>query len=122
MKTLIITSTAFILLCVAIVLNYGYINNTANELSALVSALDFSDIEECKKGVANIQEKWERSYDIFSLRVSFREIDYLGETLISLSHYCEEGNESEFEKYRKLLLDAIEGVSRLEKFSVMNIL
>ena len=122
MKSIFITSTVFILLCTAMVLNYNYINNTAEELTALANSLDLSDKEECEKTVLEIKEKWERSTDIFSLSVSFREIDYLGEVLISLSHYCKVGNEGEFERYRQLLLDAIEGVSRLERFSIINIL
>lgn len=122
MKTIFITATVFILLCAAMVLNYRYINNTAEELTELANSLDFSDKEECKKTVLHIKEKWENSTAIFSLSVSFREIDYLGEILISLSHYCEIGNRSEFERHRLLLLDAIDGVSRLERFSVINIL
>ena len=122
MKSIFITSTVFILLCTAMVLNYNYINEAAKELTALTNSLDLSDKEECEKTVLEIKEKWERSTDIFSLSVSFREIDYLGEVLISLSHYCNVGNEGEFERYRQLLLDAIEGVSRLERFSIINIL
>lgn len=122
MKTLFITATVFILLCVSMFLNYRYINNTVEELTDLTNSLDIGNKEECEKKVLQIKEKWEKSTPIFSLSVSFREIDYLGEVLISLSHYCETGNESEFERYRLLLLDAIDGVSRLERFSVINIL
>ena len=122
MKTLFITVAVFILLCTAMTLNYRYINDTAEELTALTSSLDITNKEDCEAKVIKIKEKWEKSTDIFSLSVSFREIDYLGEVLISLSHYCEEGNAGEFERYRLLLLDAIEGVSRLERFSVLNIL
>ena len=122
MKTLFITATVFILLCVSMFLNYRYINNTVEELTDLTNSLDIGNKEECEKKVLQIKEKWEKSTPIFSLSVSFREIDYLGEVLISLSHYCETSNESEFERYRLLLLDAIDGVSRLERFSVINIL
>ena len=122
MKTIFITVAIFVLLCAAMVLNHRYINNTADELSALASSLDITNKEECEAKVIEIKEKWEKSTDIFSLSVSFREIDYLGEVLISLSHYCKEGNAQEFERHRLLLIDAIEGVSRLERFSVLNIL
>ena len=122
MKTIFITVTVFLLLCAAMVLNHGYINSTADELTALANSLDITNKEECEAKVIKIKEKWEKSTNIFSLSVSFREIDYLGEVIISLSHYCKEGNAGEFERYRLLLLDAIEGVSRLERFSVLNIL
>lgn len=122
MKTLFITATVFLLLCIAMFLNYQYINNTVEELTDLTNSLDITNKKECEETILKITEKWEKSTDIFSLSVSFREIDYLGEVLISLSHYCKVGNESEFEKYKELLLDAIDGVSRLERFSVINIL
>ena len=122
MKTLFITATVFLLLCIAMFLNYQYINNTVEELTDLTNALDITNKKECEETILKITEKWEKSTDIFSLSVSFREIDYLGEVLISLSHYCKVGNESEFKKYKELLLDAIDGVSRLERFSVINIL
>lgn len=122
MKTLFITATVFLLLCIALFLNYKYINNTVEELTDLTNSLDITNKKECEETLLKITEKWEKSTDIFSLSVSFREIDYLGEVLISLSHYCKVGNESEFEKYKELLLDAIDGVSRLERFSVINIL
>ena len=122
MKTLFITATVFLLLCIALFLNYKYINNTVEELTDLTNSLDITNKKECEETILKITEKWEKSTDIFSLSVSFREIDYLGEVLISLSHYCKVGNESEFEKYKELLLDAIDGVSRLERFSVINIL
>ena len=122
MKTLFITATAFLLLCTAMFFNYRHINKTADELCTLTSSLDFDNKEDCKATLLQIKEKWERSKNIFSLSVSFREIDYLGETLISLTHYFEMGDESEFLKYREFLIDAIEGVSRLESFSVINIL
>ena len=122
MKTLFITATVFLLLCIALFLNYKYINNTVEELTDLTNSLDITNKKECEETLLKITEKWEKSTDIFSLSVSFREIDYLGEVLISLSHYCKVGNEGEFERYRQLLLDAIEGVSRLERFSIINIL
>ena len=122
MKTLFITATVFLLLCIALFLNYKYINNTVEELTDLTNSLDITNKKECEETLLKITEKWEKSTDRFSLSVSFREIDYLGEVLISLSHYCKVGNESEFEKYKELLLDAIDGVSRLERFSVINIL
>lgn len=122
MKTLFITATVFLLLCIAMFLNYKYINNTVEELTDLTNSLDITNKKECEETLLKITEKWEKSTDIFSLSVSFREIDYLGEVLISLSHYCKVGNESEFEKYKEMLLDAIDGVSRLERFSVINIL
>ena len=122
MKTLVITISAFLVLCLLMTLNHRYIKTTADELVRLTDALDFSDKENCLKTLDEIDALWEKSSTIFSLTVSFREIDYLGETLLSLRSSFESANKHEFERYRLLLLDAIDGVARLEDFSIINIL
>lgn len=122
MRTIIITVVAFLALCTVMVLNFNYINSTADELTRLTDSLDFSDKENCRKTLDEIDALWKKSSPIFSLSVSFREIDYLGETLLSLSSVFDSNNELEFERYRTLLIDAIDGVARLEDFSIINIL
>ena len=122
MRTIIITVVAFLALCTVMVLNFNYINSTADELTRLTDSLDFSDKESCRATLNEIDALWKKSSPIFSLSVSFREIDYLGETLLSLSSVFDSNNELEFERYRTLLIDAIDGVARLEDFSIINIL
>ncbi len=122
MRTLIITVAAFLILCILMMLNHSYIKKTADELVRLTDALDFSDKEACLETLNELDALWEKSSPIFSLTVSFREIDYLGETLLSLRSSFESANKHEFERYRLLLFDAIDGVARLEDFSIINIL
>ena len=122
MKAVIITVAAFVLLCALMFLNHAYIKATANELVRLAESLDFSDKEASRQTLHEIDELWKKSSLIFSLTVSFREIDRLGECIITLSSSLEDSSEALFEGYRNLLIDAIEGVARLEDFSVMNIL
>lgn len=122
MKTVIITVAAFLSLCLLMTLNHGYIKTKAAELTSLAESLDFQDKEGCRTTITEIDRLWEKCSTVFSLTVSFREIDHLGECIISLSSAVEGTSENEFEGYRALLIDAIEGVARLESFSVMNIL
>ena len=122
MRTLIITVTIFVAMCILMVLNYNSIPDTSDELTRLTDSLDYSSKAECQATLTELDDLWKKSSPIFSLTVSFREIDYLGETLLSLSSSFESGNKIEFEKYRSLLIDAIDGVSRLEKISVISIL
>ena len=122
MRTIIITVAAFLLLSILMVLNHGYIRSTANELVRLSESLDFDDKEASRAILNEIDRLWRKSSVVFSLTVSFREIDHLGEVLLSLIYSLESPNETEFELYRALLLDAIDGVARLENFSVVNIL
>ena len=122
MKTVIITVAAFLSLCLLMTLNHGYIKATAAELTSLAESIDFQDKEGCRATIVEIDRLWKNCSTVFSLTVSFREIDHLGECFISLSAAIESSSENEFEGYRALLIDAIEGVARLEDFSVMNIL
>ena len=121
MRTLITALAIFFALCVTMAANFRYINETADKLTELTEALSIDDAE-CLEKIDEIEKLWEKSSDIFSLSVGFKEIDYLGETLLALKSTAENRSELEFERYRSLLIDAIDGVRRLEKFSVMNIL
>ena len=122
MRALIIIIVIFSLLCAAVTFNFMFINKVSDELSVLAHSLDYSNVPKCERTLGEIDSLWEKSSDIFSLSVNFREIDYLGETLLSLSSALEDRDERDFERYRLLLIDAIDGVRRLEKLSLFNII
>ena len=121
MKTLTIVLAIFFALCTAMLLNFIYINESADELTHLTEELSFDDPSVAKK-IEEIEKKWEKSSVIFSLTVNFKDIDYLGESLVALKSSARTRDKDEFERYRLLVIDAIDGVRRLERFSVMNIL
>lgn len=121
MRTLIVVSAIFILLLTVMLFNYRYINETADELVYLTETLSLGDIY-CTEKIEEIEKKWEKSSYVFSLTVSFKDIDYLGETLLALKSAAKTKDEIEFERYKTLLIDAIDGVRRLERFSIINIL
>ena len=122
MRTIIITVAAFLILCALMVVNHSYIKSTASELVRLTESLDFGDKDASRSTLEEIDKTWQKSLVIFSLTVSFREIDHLGEVLLSLTYSLDGTCETDFELYRALLLDAIDGVARLENFSATNIL
>ena len=122
MKTLFVTLAIFVLLCAMTAVNFIYINNVANELISLTEAIDLSEAERSEQLIKEIDVLWDKSAPLFSLSVNFREIDYLGETVLALEAAIKSRNEADVNRYRSLLLDAIDGVSRLERFSVINIL
>ena len=121
MRTLVAVLIVFVMLCIAMTTNFLYINKTADELTELVNSLSLDDTN-CTYKINEIKNRWEKNSVIFSLSVSFKEIDYLGETLIALESTAKSKSELEFERCRLLLVDAIDGVRRLERFSIMNIL
>ena len=121
MKTFTIVLVVFFALCTAMLLNFIYINESADELTRLAESLSFDDPSVTKK-TEELEQKWEKSSVIFSLTVNFKDIDYLGENLIALKSSAESHDRDEFERYRLLVIDAIDGVRRLERFSIINIL
>jgi hypothetical protein len=105
----------------AIAVNFNYINSVADRMTDIARSLDFSDPEECGKQIDALEKLWKKNEAIFSLSVNFKETDHLGETLLALKAAHKSSSKDEFEKSRELLIDAIDGVSRLERFSVLNI-
>lgn len=117
MKTITVTICVFLALCVLMVANYNYIHKKTAELTSLVLSLDYEDPEDCRKTLDKTRQLFDEASRIFSLTVSFREIDYLSESLISLSSSLESRNESDFVRFKALLVDAIDGIARLERLS-----
>ena len=121
MRSLIIIIVAFLATMCLMTLNYTHINKTAEKMTALTASLDIDDAEKCTATILAIEEIWQKNEAVFSLSVSFKETDHLGETILSLKSAFESQNLAEFHKQRALLKDAIDGVARLERFSVLNI-
>ena len=121
MRALITVLIIFLALCLTMIFNYLYINSTSDELTKLAESLSLDD-SDCLEKINELEEKWEKSYLIFSLTVSFKDLDYLGETLLALKSSAESTNALEFVRYQVLFIDAIDGVRRLERFSIINIL
>ena len=105
----------------AIILNYRHINSISDEMKVAAVSLDLSDADECGRQIEYIEDTWKQNEAIFSLSVNFKETDHLGETILALKAAHKSGSAEEFEKARELLVDAIDGVCRLERFSVLNI-
>lgn len=120
MRALVISIILFGILCAVIAANFVYINDTADELRNMAAMLDIEN-KHSEAIIEEIDKKWKKSEKIFSLSVSYKELDFFGETLISLREAYKSGEKFEFERHKALLLDALDGMSRLERFSVANI-
>ena len=64
----------------------------------------------------------EKSKKLLSLSVPFRDLDHVEEPLVGLRWAYDEEDEKEFQKYHALLLDAVEEIARIERFSFENLL
>ena len=121
MRSLIIIIVVFLAMICAITVNFNYINSVADEMTEIAHSLDLAKYEECGKKISELEEIWKKSETDFSLSVNFKETDHLGETLLALKAAHKSASADEFQKSRELLIDAIDGVARLERFSVLNI-
>ena len=115
MRTVLITTALFIALCIIMALNYNYVSGITHELFVLADSLDYSEKEACRATILQMEELWQKNSRLFALSSNLREIDYLGETLLSVRSSFDTQSEKDFERYRILLIDAINGVARLEK-------
>ena len=119
MKVFWISLTLFFLLLTAIFWNIHYIHENEQYLTELVTSLE--EVEGREEKLDELESFWEKHRDFFGLSVSFREIDHFGEVLVELRWAHDFSLEAEFQKYRAMLLDAIEEITRNEKISLGNI-
>ena len=119
MKAFWISLILFSLLLVGIFWNAHYVRESESYLTELVVSL--GDAEEREESMDELEEFWEKNKKLFGLSVGFRDIDRVSEIITSLRWAQDYGLEAEFQKYRTLLLDAIEEITRNEKLSLGNI-
>lgn len=119
MKAFWISLILFVLLLAGIFWNAHYIRENEKYLTELVTSLEIS--EDREERICELEEFWEKHKKLFGLSVGFRELDHFGEVLAELRWAHDHSFEAEFQKYRSLLLDAIEEITRNEKISIGNI-
>ena len=122
MKGLIITVCLLLVLSIAIFLNSLYLVKVHNELVKMTNSLTENPSAENEIYIQKAQAYWERSKIILSLSVNNKEIDNLSNALDSLALANKLGATLEFSLYKELFENAVEGIFRLERFSVENIL
>ena len=119
MKAFIISLLLFLLLIGCIILNTVFLNRSADHFRALAMAIETP--ENRRESLEELAATWEKQKKWIGLTVSFRELDHFGEIITQLHWAYEQKNEQEFQKYRSLFLDAIEEITRTERFSIENL-
>ncbi len=120
MRSFIITLILFIFICAAVVFNNLYIRSSAEYITERVSDENFSADPE---GVIEELEKfWEKNRPIIGLSVGFKELDRMSDLILDLKSYFNLGNSSETTRTREMIREAADEISRLERFSIENIL
>ncbi len=96
--------------------NFLYINNVGNSLTEL--ALAISGHEDAMR----LQHYWESQTSTVSISVSNSAIEKLSDAIDTLVCYAESGRDEEVARSIALVLNAIDGIRRLERISINNIL
>lgn len=109
----------FLALLLCIGLNAHYIRKQASFLTQTAELLQ--EEENRPTALAELEAFWQKHRNWIGLSVGFREMDHFGEVLTNLRWAYDTGDEQEFRRYRLLFLDAIEEISRTERFSVRNL-
>ncbi len=122
MRGFIITTVLFSLLLVMIFINVHFteelIENMKNDI-ALLSTLPCSENEQI---IDKLMKNWEKKSIWLSLSVSYDDIEELTDIMDAVSVTNSTENITQFQTNVELLLNEIDEIGRLEKFSIKNIL
>ncbi len=117
MKTFYTSIALFILMIAFILINASYINRTVNELTEITHALPSpinSNYDTC---INDLKEFWEQNYTAISFSVCMNDLNKISDSISQLKAYSTNQNEQDFEATRKILINAINNMCRLEKIS-----
>ena len=120
MKAWIASLCLFLLLIGVIIANAIYVHRVTDHLREATEALVFDEASTAD-ALDALWEYWNRHRALIALSIGFRELDHVCETMISLRASYDTRSASDFEQYRRLLADAADEISRLERFSVENL-
>lgn len=113
----IIASLALVtLLALGTAINFIYINNVGNTLTELTLSVT------SQESAMELQHYWESKTRTVSITVSNSAIERLTDAIDTLVCYAESGRTAELSRSIALVLNAIDGMRRLERLSISNIL
>ena len=120
MKAWIASLFLFVLLIGIIIANAVYIHRVSAHLQSAANSLCFES-EQTAQTLDELSAYWRRHRARIALSISYRDLDHVCETIISLRAAYDTQSASDFENYRQLLSDVAGEISRLERFSVENL-
>ena len=122
MRGFIITLILFVILISIVIINSFYVNNIINDIKNEITSLKTIPCEENAIIIKQIKSKWEKDSIWVSLSVSYEDIEELTDMIASLEASNSVKDYNQFKLYYELILNSIEDIGRLERFSVKNIL
>lgn len=118
MKALITICIIFALMLGCIIWNYHYINDVADRLTVMTDALPPAGQEGCYAAASRLDEYWQEQQGRVRLSVSFVELNRVSDAITALKSYAASGSAADLECTRRLLLNAICELRRLESLSL----
>ena len=122
MKGFIITLILFALMLGIIMLNFYFVDKSVNDMQKRVEDLQPIPCAENALIIDELDKNWDKFNIWLSLSVSYEEIEELTNMIDATKAANETNDIEQFKIHVNLLLNAIEEIGRLEKFSIKNIL
>lgn len=113
---IILSLLLLLILALITLVNFLYINNVGNSLTELALAVDERD------DAIQLQRYWESQISTVSISVSNSAIEKLTDAIDTLVCYAESERNEELSRSIAIVLNAIDGMRRLERISMSNML
>lgn len=120
MRSFIITSLLFMAVLCIIFFNGNYIKSSAEYIVECVDEANFES--DPIASIENLEKFWEENHAKVGLSVGYKELDRMSDLIIDLRTYFELGNSAEVKRVRILITETADEISRLERFSLENLL
>ena len=121
MKVLYTAIILFMVMIAVVVVNYIYINRVCDRMYVMASQAPGVDEEGCYGQVSILDDVWQENQKYVCLSVSYVELNQIGNSISSMKAFAQTKDAAEFENARRILLNTIREVRRLESFTVETI-
>lgn len=122
MRGLVITLALFVILLGIITVNSIFVEYSVQKMRYTVENLQLIPCSQNQIIINEFDTNWKRISLWLSLSVSYEDIEELTDVIDAAKAANETGNVEQFKIHVNLLLNAIDELGRLEKFSIKNIL
>lgn len=122
MKSFYIALCVLILLVATIVLNCIYINKVSNDLVSVIEEIKNASPNDLASKIDDLEGIWSNEKIKISTSIGYVTINKIDDTISSIKAACEEQSLYDFKNYLSILENAVRELTRLENFSVFNIL
>ena len=122
MRGLVITLALFVILLGIITVNSIFVEYSVQKMRYTVENLQLIPCSQNQIIINELDTNWKRISLWLSLSVCYEDIEELTDVIDAAKAANETGNVEQFKIHVNLLINAIDELGRLEKFSIKNIL